>query len=1702
MPRQRRQSRYLLGVAPGLAAAGVAAITLASCMTREVAPERAIPADAATLEKITLAAPGQGDVLIWQEDPSDPARSRYVARPAAEFPIELRTVGCIGCHEGQKEPHRDDLSFNLERMIGCTDCHGGIGWITTGTTTELEPILRRFLADVVGEAEPADLEARLARFERIADRAEAKRAAHVHAPSPATRERWAARRGGEELSSGNPEASGTMTLAESWEWIRFVNPGDLRVASVACGTAGCHGSLSPQKGDDIVLKMQKSMMTTSPMLWGAALYNNGAYPEKTPRWGESYGPHGEPQSVHGDLSEDPGTRAEELLGRGELARLDPLPRFEVGHPGNILRVFERGGRRPFPIGLPTPGVPGGPLEDEPGRPLNRLSQRGLGTLNRTDPVWLGLQRTRLMDPTLNFPGTNDQPGDYRASGCTGCHMVYANSRDPLNDLRADGWGMTSEDAKYARYAQHMGPYRYTGDGRDGTTPVLVQGGRDATDRDATIPADEPGHPIRHELTVRIPSAQCVVCHMHPGTAVENSYLGYMWWDLETDAEHLYPEEQVRPSPELELEVYTHAPEGSTPRRVPPLPADIDPELRAKLLAEAHGSEEGARDLYYRRVILGEQIGSAELNAALDNMQLGDFKGHGFLFRAVWKRDAEGNLQRARALVSVADEGRLLWVVSGKPVEEQDGRLRLETDQGTREVVLPADLQPALAGVKSGEEVTLLCRRDDGATVAVEVVQGLLEGRLAGRAEGQLQLWRAPDGEVVTVTLPADEARRAALSEQLAALPEGSELTLLVAAAEGGPEVRHLAERKLDLTPGDPDWDQRWKVAVHLQDIHLERGMHCIDCHYGVDNHGDGNLYGEMRAATAIKCEDCHGTVDALASLRTSGNAGGQDLLPLKVRGPSGSPLARFEWRYPNKQDRRTGEWEWKEWDPTKERTAYRAPEAKLFQRSLLYPELEWEVPQIMHMLDPGQDELAKEGKVLYRGRSRYNALAHVAKTMRTDGSWGEAPARRWGGPPREDQRECLAHGPTRMECYTCHTSWMTSCFGCHLDMKANQRRPALHNEGEFPRRESPFLSAGPKSHAPFFGAHPEEYQRNWTTYSFQTLRTDFFMLGRDGDLSGGKIVPVRSACAVTVGSQNQNRENIYSQQQTISAEGFSGTAFSPHFPHTVRTAETRGCNDCHVSADGDNNARLAQTLLLGSNAANFIGRFCYVAAGGGGFDAVVVTEKGEPQAVIGSRMHSVAWPDEFARHQARGKELTEAYHHGANTVAGVTIPFGGEEVLSVQLRGEYLYTANGTGGLKVYDVAQIDQKGFSERIVTAPVSPLGQRLEVDTKYATSVRAPSTQAVDPTRNPERLDRPQNREQKVHLAYAFLYVTDLEEGLILVGAGTLLDGDPRNNFLERAVTFNPGGLLKGARDCFVVGHHVLVSCDAGLVVVDVDDPFHPRVVGRSAEGAVSGPGALDVQFQYAFVCDREGLKVLDLSPLLLADAPAEGEVTLPLAGRFVAPERLPQARSVYVSRAYGYLAGGPAGLVVLDLSRPTEPRFVLSTNEGGAVHANDVKIAATNASMYAYVASGGGAGRDGLFVFQLTGNNTPDDPYAAGRALGANPTPEPRWISFRGTSAPALAVSEGIDRDRAVDEGGHQTAVFGRIGARPLLRQEMLRLLRLDGGKGALFAVPNLRDRAPDLEPSQRALRRREVEDAFGQGPFRRREGRPAVAWPEK
>ena len=1211
-----------------------------------------------------------------------------------------KSAGCLSCHAPIETP---SMHTNPAVQAGCTDCHGGTASVFV----------------------PAGAAQGSAAYEQ------AKRQGHVQPRLP---QAWP--------TSANPERPYTLTFKESPEFIRFVNPGDLRVAQETCGQ--CHAKE--------VMQVRSSLHTTSGVFWTAAAYNNGIWPFKTPIFAESYNREGMQQKM---VMNPPPTEAEKR--KGVLPMQIPLPRWEILPPGDVFRVFEAGG---IFISSQFPDIGNLPIDEEDGKPDIRQSNRGLGTGLRISIPILNIHKTRLNDPHLSYMGTNDQPGDYRSSGCTACHTVYANDRDPWNS---------------GPYAQHGNM------------------GHSAT-KDPTIPKNEPGHPIRHELTRSIPTSQCMVCHMHQPNVFVNPFLGYQMWDYETDGELMWPKAARNPSNAELFKSLNHNPE-----------------------------EAAARGLWTDVSFLAKV---SELNPQLKHTQFADYHGHGWNFKAVFKRDRKGNFLDAK------------------------------------DAIIPFES---------------------------------INGPLLQRA------------------------------------------------------VREPTDRP----------EQRAGVPVHMKDIHLEKGMHCVDCHFTQDGHGDGKLHGEYVNAIEITCIDCHGGVKQRATLRTTGIAapeGGTDLA--QVYNPWGQ--RRFVWR---ERDGRP----------------------VLIQRSNVTKDLEWEVVQVLDSIDP---------------RSRhYNEKSRLAKTIQKDGkTWGSAPA----------QSSALAHSEERMECFTCHLSWTTSCAGCHLPVQANWRKTVHHFEGEL--------------------------TRNWTSYNPQGIRVDQFILGLHSSTKGNKIAPLRSSSALVLSSRNINRERIYIQQPPISSSGYSSQAFNPHFPHTVRKTETKMCTDCHISAKNDNNGWMQSVLGQGTNFVTFIGRFAWVAEGDGGLEAVAVTEEDEPQAVIGSYLHKLAYPDRYQAHKAKGEQLQVAHHHH------------GEEVLQIQLRGEYLFTASGRGGLRVYDVASVDNKGFSERYVTAPVSPLGQYTVVPSKFATAVALPTTMPVDPTRryrnagmsvDPSRPLPPEqnlpkefqeNQEQRMHEIYRYAFVTDKVEGLIVVNVDTLSDRDPLDNFLRRATVFNPNGQLNGAVNLTIAGTYAYILCSRGLVVVDLNDPLQPQIVGEVGEPSLRNPRAVTVIFRYAFVIDDEGLKVVD--------------VTFPTRPRAVPSAVVPiaEARDIYVARTYAYIAAGKQGVVIVDVERPETPVLDQVYDADGQINdARGVRVGFTNASLFLYVADG----RNGLRVLQLT------SPERTPWYEGFSPRPAPQLIATYHTHGPALAVSKGLDRDRAVDESGHQVSVFGRLGSRPFNLEEMQRLYLRSG-----------------------------------------------------
>jgi hypothetical protein len=409
--------------------------------------------------------------------------STAAPRQQTRAEADAKSAGCLTCHTTTDMP---SMHANPAVILGCTDCHGGDAAVRLPSGTAKEAVLYRTTLDK----------------------------AHVQPLYPKD---W------NYPHSANPKRSYTLLNRESPEFIRFVNPSDYRVVRESCGA--CHLTE--------IQAAERSLMATTAMLWGGAAYNNGILPFKNYILGEAYTRDGQPAAI-----KSPGKIESWMTkDRGVLSELFPLPAWETTPPADIFRVFERGGRNigtQFPeIGLPNIATLDGGIQrlEEPGRPDIRQSNRGPGTGLRIAVPVINLTKTRLNDPDTWFLGTNDQPGDYRSSGCASCHVVYANDRSVY------------ESGPYAPY------------GNMGETVTA----------DPTIPKGEPGHPLTHGFTRAIPTSQCMVCHMHQPNIFMNSMLGYTMWDYESDAPAMWPEKQRYPTAAEIRQVLDRNPEEAATR---------------------------------------------------------------------------------------------------------------------------------------------------------------------------------------------------------------------------------------------------------------------------------------------------------------------------------------------------------------------------------------------------------------------------------------------------------------------------------------------------------------------------------------------------------------------------------------------------------------------------------------------------------------------------------------------------------------------------------------------------------------------------------------------------------------------------------------------------------------------------------------------------------------------------------------------------------------------------------------------------------------------------------------------------------------------------------------------------------------------------------------------------------------------------------
>jgi len=111
-----------------------------------------------------------------------------------------KSSGCVSCHTSTDEP---TMHPTKTVHLGCIDCHGGNASVTIPPgTAPHSPTYNS-----------------------------AKEKAHVQPRNAVFKNR-----------ANLPERAYILWLKESAEYIKFVNPGDLRVAPETCGTLGCNAA--------------------------------------------------------------------------------------------------------------------------------------------------------------------------------------------------------------------------------------------------------------------------------------------------------------------------------------------------------------------------------------------------------------------------------------------------------------------------------------------------------------------------------------------------------------------------------------------------------------------------------------------------------------------------------------------------------------------------------------------------------------------------------------------------------------------------------------------------------------------------------------------------------------------------------------------------------------------------------------------------------------------------------------------------------------------------------------------------------------------------------------------------------------------------------------------------------------------------------------------------------------------------------------------------------------------------------------------------------------------------------------------------------------------------------------------------------------------------------------------------------------------
>jgi hypothetical protein len=297
------------------------------------------------------------------------------------------------------------------------------------------------------------------------------------------------------------------------------------------------------------------------------------------------------------------------------------------------------------------------------------------------------------------------------------------------------------------------------------------------------------------------------------------------------------------------------------------------------------------------------------------------------------------------------------------------------------------------------------------------------------------------------------------------------------------------------------------------------GLLCQDCHTSIEMHGDGNIHGTTLAVVEIECADCHGSVDKYPWE-----------LPLGYQDESGLKI----------DDKPRG-----------------------LAKKKIAPE-----DQFGYQYDPEDGFLlsargnplgnvVKRGdKVIVHSATGLDFESPLLKTIDKNNSWKNQEAK--------VAMKAVKKHMDKMECYTCHSSWVPQCYGCHVKVDLSNGKTNIDwvASGNTPDR----FKNGMTSDAPLGVGGTKSAGKAMESRSY--LRWEDPVLGYNGE---NRITPLMPGCQVTytvIGPDGKtliNNKVEYSYDEAKERgqkEPPLAIDMAPVQPHTSQR-KARSCESCH-----------------------------------------------------------------------------------------------------------------------------------------------------------------------------------------------------------------------------------------------------------------------------------------------------------------------------------------------------------------------------------------------------------------------------------------------------------------------------------------------------------------------------------------------------------